>query len=153
MKRNYLWIVLGVVFLCAGAWLLQPSFFSEDNGIILAKSHSTKISALYNTNTQQKIFKNIESMKSKNTYDETSPLMIYNPYGTNTLSLYTYFKTTEKVALSYTVHVNDERYTDFTQTIHSDYTQEHEFNVIGLIPQMGNEITLHVTSADGSTKD
>lgn len=147
--------MLFAVILCVGAWFMRPSFFERDNGIIYSKSYDTKDSTtvVYDTSAQQEIKDNIENMKAENSYTEASPLMIYNPYGTNTLSMYTYFKTEQKASISYTIHVNDEDMNDFTRTISTTRSTIHEFTIIGLVPQTGNDITLHLSYEDGTTKD
>ena len=65
-----------------------------------------------------------------------------NPYGTNTLSLYVYFTTEELVSVSYTVSVEDESIDDFSQTPagEDDFDTEHEFQVLGLIPEESNTL-------------
>lgn len=153
-KREYV-IMLFAVILCIGAWVFRPAFFQKDNGIIYAKTYDTTptSSAIYNTLTQQEISNNIEKMKKNNQYTESDPLLIYNPYGTNTLSMYVYFETEEKASVSYTIHVNDATIGDFSRTINTDGVIEHEFQIIGMIPQMDNTITFHLSYADGTTKD
>lgn len=72
-----------------------------------------------------------------------------NPYGTNTTSLYVYFTTADPASVSYTVSA--EGYPDFTRTAYQDeeYQTEHEFSVLGLIPDKKNTITFTVTNENG----
>lgn len=55
-----------------------------------------------------------------------------------------YFKTTEELQASYTIHCNN--YADFSQTLNSNtlsgYTTEHEYLLIGAIPNQTNTITV-----------
>lgn len=46
---------------------------------------------------------NWNQKKSLNDYDEDHMLIEYNPFKTNTLSLYVYFNTEEATKVSYTV--------------------------------------------------
>ncbi|RSX53185.1 arylsulfate sulfotransferase [Bifidobacterium goeldii] len=61
-----------------------------------------------------------------------------------------YFNTDAATKVSYTVHA--EGYPDFTATAAQDneYQTEHEFLVLGLIPQVKNTITLTVTDENGT---
>lgn len=77
-----------------------------------------------------------------------------NPYGTNTLSLYVYFSTQEPVSVSYNVSVSESGIDDFSQTPagEDDFDTEHEFQVLGLIPEESNTITFTLTKEDGSVE-
>lgn len=154
-KKKELAVMLFAAALCVGVWALRPSFFEKDNGIIYAKSYNSSNSAksLYNTTAQEEIQQNIENLKEKNEYSEDSPLLIYNPYGTNTLSMYAYFETSQNATVSYTIHVKDESIEDFTRTLNTTMTSIHESQLIGLIPNMDNEIIFHITYEDGTQKD
>lgn len=79
-------------------------------------------------------------------------LIEYNPYGTNTQSLYVYFKTENAVKISYTIHVDKDNISDFTKNVYQDntYQNTHEFQIIGLIPDTDNKITITLTSKNGS---
>lgn len=155
MKKKEIAVMLVAAAVCIGAWALRPSFFEKDNGIIYAKSYETSenVSTIYDTSVQSEIEDNIENMKASTTYDETSPLLIYNPYGTNTLSMYTYFTTGTPAKVSYTIHVSDDNIKDFTRTIDGSYTTIHEAQLIGLIPHTDNTITFQLTYEDGTTKE
>ena len=74
-----------------------------------------------------------------------------NPYGTNTLSLYVYFTTQDPVSVSYNVSVPDLSIGDFSQTPEGEgrFDTEHEFQVMGLIPEECNTITFTLTKEDG----
>lgn len=55
--------------------------------------------------------------------------------------------------VSYTVHVDDSVISDFTRNVaqSSTYQTTHEFQLIGLIPNSINEITITLTKKDGSS--
>lgn len=154
-KKKELMIMLLAIILVICSLLLRPSFFENDNGIIYAKPHnsSTSVNTVYNTAAQEEIQRNIDKLKKENTYDEDNPLLIYNPYGTNSLAMYAYFETSQNASVSYTIHVSDENIEDFTRTLNTTMTSTHEYQIIGLVPNMDNQITFHITYVDGTQKD
>ena len=86
-------------------------------------------------------------------YSFENPLMIYNPYGTNTLGLNLYFSTDEVAEVRYTIHVNDKDIEDFSRTLSNgekdNVTKNHAYQIIGLIAGEKNEVTLELLDADG----
>ena len=75
-----------------------------------------------------------------------------DPYATNTRSLYVYFTTEQPATVSYTVAA--EGYPDFSADAYEGVdgaTTEHEFLVIGLLPDVTNTITLTITDETGGT--
>lgn len=69
-----------------------------------------------------------------------------DPYATNTRSLYVYFTTEQPATVSYTVAA--EGYPDFSADAYEGVdgaTTEHEFLVLGLLPDVTNTITLTIT--------
>lgn len=119
---------------------------------------------IYNTTAQEEIMTDLETQKSADTYTPDNILVVYNPFGTNTQSLYIYFQTEQAAVISYTVHVDSEELenltlesdeiNDFTQTVDEDegYQTEHEFQVIGLIPEVTNTVTFTITYEDGTSE-
>ena len=86
-------------------------------------------------------------------YTFEKPLIIYNPYGTNTLGFNIYFTTKEKAELKYTIHVNDKDIEDFSRTLSNgekdNLTTNHQYQLIGFIPGEENEVTLTLLDEDG----
>ena len=82
-----------------------------------------------------------------------------DPFGTDTLSCYVRFATTDLVAVTYEV-AGRKKFADspkvdvFSRTPHGDDTPatEHEFKVIGLIPNHKNTVTLTCTAQDGTSR-
>ena len=77
-----------------------------------------------------------------------------DPYATNTRSLYVYFTTEQPVTVSYTVAA--EGYPDFSADAYEGVdgaTTEHEFLVLGLLPDVTNTITLTITDETGGTTE
>ena len=112
-----------------------------------------KIKLTYKEEEQKKVAEKLEKKKESQDYNLNNMLIEYNPFGTNTQSLYVYFKTDAAVKVSYTIHVKDDSISDFSRDVYQDeeYQTEHEFQVIGLIPDTENTITFYVTNEDGST--
>lgn len=77
-----------------------------------------------------------------------------DPYATNTRSLYVYFTTEQPATVSYTVAA--EGYPDFSADAYEGVdgaTTEHEFLVLGLLPDVTNTITLTTTDETGGTTE
>lgn len=112
-----------------------------------------KIKKTYNAEEQQKIADELEKKKESQEYTLSNMLIEYNPFGTNTQSLYVYFETDSAVKVSYTIHVKEDDIADFSRNVYQDeeYQKEHEFQVIGLISDTENTITFYITNEDGST--
>ena len=113
------------------------------------------IKAVYNEENQEEIQQDIEEEKASGTYTKDNMLIKYNPYGTNTQSLYVYFTTDEAAAVSYTVHVDEEGIDDFTADAYQgkEYQTEHEFQMLGLIPDTENTITFTIQTQDRQTTE
>ena len=82
------------------------------------QTHSSEllshIQEVYTPTYQNQIKDNINVMKNKN-YTLDDPLILENPFQTNTTSLYVYFYTKEPAVISYQVHVDGLE--DFSQTV------------------------------------
>nr|WP_296263269.1 aryl-sulfate sulfotransferase [uncultured Merdimonas sp.] len=113
----------------------------------------TQIEETYNVENQQAVAEKLEKEKAAQDYTDSNMLIEYNPFGTDSQSLYVYFNTEEPVSISYNIHVKDSDIEDFRKDVWEEdlYTTEHEFQVIGLIPDMENTVTFFLTREDGST--
>lgn len=114
-----------------------------------------KIKETYDVSNQKEIAEELEEKKSSQHYTADNMLTQYNPFGTNTQSLYVYFHTDEAVSVTYTVHADDGSAGDFTRAVYADgtYRTEHEFQVTGLVPDTGNTITFTLTAEDGKVTE
>lgn len=87
------------------------------------------------------------------TYTLEYPFIIYNPYGTNNLGINVYFNTEEDMEISYIVSVGDEDIPNYSNTLNNDvsgnYTKEHAYQIIGLVPGKKNVIDLVGKTRDG----
>lgn len=99
----------------------------------------------------------IKKKKKKNIYNFESPLWIWDCYGTNHLSLYTYFKTTENCYLRYTVQVDDNNIPNFTRKVRVgddvSNTREHEYQLTGFVPGMRNILVMEIYSEEDEILD
>ena len=131
---------------------------SDDNNSINyvhLKNTSNNLSIIYSTSYQNKIYNQIAKLKKYKNYTIEHPLLITNPYGTNTTSIYMYFKTSDELQATYTIHC--EGYNDFSRTLNnntlSGYTTNHEYLLVGAIPGQINTITVTLTNKQGKTVD
>ena len=121
---------------------------------------------LYDVDVQAQIAAELDEVKEAAGYTLASPLVYYNPFGTNTLGLYVYFETDDACSITYTVTppedteitlgdqtVSSSEIAAFTRAASSgESTTEHEFQVIGLVPNALNTITLDAAFDDGTTE-
>lgn len=116
-----------------------------------SKAVLSQIKEVYTTDYSDKISKRIKDLKAKKSYTQDSPLLMHDPYGTDNLSIYVYFKSEEAVKTSYTISVSDDSVEDYSVDAESKYSRTHEFTLIGLVPDAVNTITFTYTKSDGST--
>lgn len=112
-----------------------------------------KIAKIYTEDYQNSVADSIDAKKAAKDYTVDDMLALENPYGTNTTSLYVYFTTDAPVSVSYTVTAPDTDYPDFTATAYqaSEFQVEHEFSVLGLIPDTTNTIIFTLTDETGES--
>lgn len=112
--------------------------------------HPSITSVYFGEYTDSQI-KNIQHKKKKNLYDFESPLWIWDAFGTNHLSLYTYFKTKQEAYVRYTIHVEDETIPDFTRSLcpgeEMKTTREHTYQIMGFVPGMTNYMIMELYDA------
>ena len=104
--------------------------------------------SMYTKTKEKEIAKN----KKKNLYDFESPLFLWNPFGTNNLSMYLYFKTTEATYVKYTIQVEDSNIPNFNRTLYNgqkdNVTREHEYQLTGFVPGQENLLILQMYNKD-----
>lgn len=122
---------------------------TSQNEDVLTLTTENDIDTVYTLEYQSEVSEKIEEKKSEKTYAIDNPLIIANPYGTNTTGLYVFFTTDSPSELSYTVSTDG--YEDFSQTASGGFVTEHEHLLIGMIAGKTNTISLTVTNEDGST--
>lgn len=115
--------------------------------------------ATYNVEKQAAIKEQLDADYAAGSYDETTPFVKADPFGTDTLSCYVRFATTDLVTVSYEVagrRKSDDapKVAAFSRTPHGGDapTTEHEFKVIGLIPNHKNTVTFTCTAQNGTSR-
>ncbi|MEE3461903.1 MAG: aryl-sulfate sulfotransferase, partial [Lachnospiraceae bacterium] len=114
----------------------------------------TDTSEIYDTDRSAGVKNSISALLRKGSYTLSEPFFAYDPFGTNSLSMYIYFETSDECYIRYTVSVDDKTIPDFTRTMRnsSGSVSEtiHEGTIMGLVPGMENYIEL--TSYDARNK-
>ena len=118
-----------------------------------------QIVATYNVEKQTAIKEQLDAEYAAGGFNETTPFVKADPFGTDTLSCYVRFATTDPVTVSYEVagrKKSDDapKVAAFSRSPHGGDapTAEHEFKVIGLIPNQKNTVTLTCTAQDGASR-
>lgn len=126
---------------------IVPLYLSgnDQNVITTALGQSNDV---YNLNKSAEVEKMLTDIKKNKQFSFASPMWAYNPYGTNRLSMYLYFKSEGRGYCRYTITVDDPAIPDFTRTLLNDgannLSKEHEYQLIGLIPGQKNIITVRL---------
>lgn len=119
------------------------------------KNTSTDVKKIYSENYQNQMYQQIDKCKIMNKYTPDNPLLIENPFGTNTTGIYIYFITETDCKVSYTISCKG--YEDFTRTLNTNtvngFTKEHEYLLIGAVPGAKNTITLHINNKNNQEID
>lgn len=158
-KRIFIAAAAGVLVICAAGAAIVSAFGArgqtEDEEEDALAGEQERISRIYTEEYQESVQTRLDNAKNSGNYTEDAMLIEPNPYGTNSLSLYVYFKTEDAARVSYTVSVEDGDISDFSLSPASEeeYGTEHEFQVIGLVPDMENTVTFTVSYEDGSAEE
>lgn len=112
---------------------------------------------VYDLSVQNRLEMALENLKnSGENWTAARPLAVLNPYGTGSNGLYLYFQTDNKTKVSYRIHVEDESIPDYTgiaaEAGKEAYTREHEFQMIGLVPGMTNQVTMEISGSWGNVR-
>ena len=119
----------------------EISFVYSDGIYEVNKDDDTSI---FTSDYQDTIEKKIDELKDDGNYTIDNPLIIYNPYGTGSLSYYIYYTSDEDSRLSY--KISTDGYDNFERDLSNDYSLEKEFQLIGFVPGEVNELTLRETN-------
>ena len=99
-------------------WMIHDDSAVQESSLSKEETEKKKkINAVYNTENQAEIKEDLERLKQEQTYTQDNMLIKYNPFGTDTQSLYVYFETENLAQISYTIHVADSSIEDFTRTL------------------------------------
>lgn len=108
-----------------------------------------KMADVYQLSTQEKIQEQLLQLIESQTATFTQPLIVSNPFLTNTTGLYLAFSTDEAVKISY--RIDAQGYPSFEKNLkqNEEYARSHQYQIIGCIPNVDNLITLTATTQDG----
>ncbi len=117
------------------------------NEEVMEVSKRSSIS-IFSEDYQDVVEEKIEDFKKKKDYTFESPLLIYNPYGTGSLSYYLYFQEDENMCLSYKIETDG--YPSFEKTLpKKENTKEYDYQLIGFVPGETNWLTLTLKNEVG----
>lgn len=118
-----------------------------------------QILATYDVEKQAAIKDQLDADYAADSFDETAPFVKADPFGTDTLSCYVRFATADPVTVSYKVAERKKagdapKVVTFSRTPRGGDAPatDHEFKVIGLIPNHKNKVTLTCTAQDGTSR-
>ena len=83
-------------------------------GIYKDNQSTVTVNKIYTTQFQEQALSDLENEKGNGNYTLQNIFMKYNPFSTNTQSMYVYFNTSKAAKITYTVSSND--YVDFSAT-------------------------------------
>lgn len=108
-----------------------------------------KMADVYQLSTQERIQEQLLQLIESQTPTFTQPLIVSNPFLTNTTGLYLAFSTDEAVKISY--RIDAQGYPPFEKNLkqNEEYATSHQYQIIGCIPNVDNLITLTATTQDG----
>ena len=145
---------------CSAAGADANDMSNADDGLTdEQKKIHNQIVATYDVEKQAAIKKQLDAEYAAGDYDETAPFVKTDPFGTDTLSCYVRFATTDPVVVTYEVagrkkFADSPKVAAFSRTPRDGDTSatEHEFKVIGLIPNHKNTVTLTCAAQDGTSR-
>lgn len=146
--------VLAATDISATKWNMHNLVALSGTGISIFNYQDLNIKSLddvYNISNQNKIAQMLDEVKASNYYSFENPLIISNPFLTNSSGLYVYFHTNQPAKISYTVKAKD--YADYSATAYNpngSYSNLHEFQLIGAVAGVENTITLTEEIENGS---
>ncbi len=119
----------------------------NQNEEIMKVSKSDAIS-IFSEDYQDVIDKKIQALQKKKTYTIKHPLLIYNPYGTGSLSYYFAFEAEENLKVSYQIETDG--YPSFKKTLPKiQNNKEYSYQLIGFIPGTTNWLTITLQRETG----
>ncbi len=132
--------------------IIESSDYGQD---IYVVNKSSDID-IYNDN-YRKVIREKYNHLAIGDYTFDNPLLIYNLYGTNTLSLNTKFTTDEDSYIEYTISVDNDEINDYSNILKNEgennLTKDHEYQIIGFVPGYKNYLNLELKNANNETID
>jgi len=152
MKKKIMIITIVIMLIICSLLFIKYNSESHEEDVYIAKIEKNFYKvvnnsefSIFDNQYQEIIDQEIEKLLKKK-YKFNNPLMILNPYGTNISGVNIYFNTDEALEISYTASVDNEKIPEFSQVLKNDnednFTKEHKYQLIGLIPGEINYINL-----------
>ncbi|HJF20404.1 MAG TPA: aryl-sulfate sulfotransferase [Enterococcus columbae] len=108
------------------------------------------VNQIYNVATQEKIQNKLLQLTESTQASFSQPLIVSNPYLTNTTGLYIAFFTDEPVKISYEIKTDNlSTYENELYNSNGEYSTTHQYQLIGSIANQDNLITLYATNQSG----
>lgn len=124
-----------------------PLYLSGQDKNVITVDYAN-VAEVYEGSKGNEAEKTLSTIKKNKSFSFQKPLWAYNPYGTDSQSMYIYFKTNGNAYCRCTISVDDKEIPDFTRTLLNNkpgnLTKEHEYQIIGLIPGRTNYITINM---------
>ena len=142
-------IIAGIIYLSIRAYdkyrenlLRDPVWIRENVKLVkndegVYEVNKNKDISIFSEDYQNIIEEKIAELKDKADYTLEKPLLIYNPYGTGSLSYYLYYTDSDE-NLEYRIETKG--YSDFEKEI--EKKDNNEYQLIGFIPGETNTLTL-----------
>ncbi len=123
----------------------QITLQADENGVYYVETKADI--SIFNTAYQEVITEKINDLYQTLQPDFENMLLIYNPYGTGSLSYNIYYEATENTTISYTIQCDG--YSDFSQTLTDS---GGTYQLIGFIAGKTNHVTITETDENQMTK-
>lgn len=132
----------------------QYSYYDEPTFQQLLKDRSLeRKQSIYDPTYQENVGEVLNTLIRKQKYSIDYPLLVQNPYGTNTSSLYVYMgDSNEEVSLYYTISTENKAIPDFSETMYINHaaTDAVEGQIIGLVPGQYNKLVIKLSDLSGT---
>lgn len=153
MRKVGITILLALsVLAMSGCGAKADDVVAKESPLVEIDNDYTEMAEIYSGDFQNKIRNQVEELK-KEDYTLQAPLVLANPYRTNTTGLYVYFQTEEPTQINYTVTADG--YPDFARTLYNEgednLSDTHEYMLIGCVPQIENTVCLTAVNAKGES--
>lgn len=168
MKKKKHWVIAGILCLAAAGGIIYGFSSNQIQNTTFWRSLHTRIipsetlgesvyevdadaDSIYSLNYQSAVEDKITEALDE--YTVASPLLLYNPFGTNTSSsLLVAYHGDEAYTLSYEIHVEDETIQNFSKTAVTVAIEEgYASQVIGFVYGEKNTLTLTYSDDKGKT--
>ena len=150
MKKKHYGILIGLIIIAAGFGFsrnLLPFVWAESKPVKISgkvKTVSHKEKNIYTKTYQDETDRQLEKWKAEKNYTVRNPLIVMNPYGTNTGSVYFYGISDKEVSAECTISVQGAK--DYSYSIKnnssSGISKKQEFLITGLVPGKKNKVIL-----------